>query len=66
MTTSDDLVQVNSAIAAIENGCQEYRIGHRSLKRADLATLYRERGVLQQKLNMENGNNVSVAVFNGR
>lgn len=41
------LNSVNKAIAAIEGGAQEYRLGARSLRRGDLATLYAERRRLE-------------------
>ena len=37
------LMSINQAIAAIESGAQEYKIGSRSVKRADLGILYAER-----------------------
>jgi len=43
MTIQDQLEQINEAIKAIETGAQEYRIGSRQLKRADLSVLYAER-----------------------
>lgn len=45
MTISELKVRQNSlllAINKIENGAQEYRIGTRTVQRADLATLYEE------------------------
>jgi hypothetical protein len=60
------LDQINKAIAAIENGAQEYSIGSRRLKRPDLSLLYRERRLLQQQFAEENGGGVSVAVFDRR
>ena len=43
------LERVQAAIAAIESGAQEYRIGGRLLRRADLVVLYqRERDLKQQ------------------
>lgn len=43
MTIQEQLDQINSAIKAIECGAQEYRIGSRQLRRADLSVLYAER-----------------------
>lgn len=50
MTISEQLDQINAAIGAIENGAQEYRIGNRTLRRADVSQLYRERRQLAQEL----------------
>lgn len=43
------LQSINAAIAAIEQGAQEYRIGTRTVRRADLATLYAERVRLERQ-----------------
>ena len=54
------------AIESIENGAQEYRLGTRSVKKADLATLYKERDRLEEEIErLENGT-VAVAVFTKR
>lgn len=66
MTTQEQLEQINPAIAAIEKGAQEYNIGSRRLRRADLSVLYQERRMLQRQLFEENGGGVSVAVFDRR
>lgn len=66
MTTQEQLDQINAAIAAIEKGAQEYSIGSRRLRRADLAVLYQERRTLQRQLFEESGGGVSVAVFDRR
>lgn len=50
-----DLDSINRAIAAIEQGAQEYRIGTRTVRRADLSTLYGERIRLQQCVESRNG-----------
>jgi len=42
----EELKQVNSAISAILSGAQGYRIGSRSLQRADLAILYKRKDSL--------------------
>lgn len=41
------LTDINKAIAVIESGGQEYKIGSRSVKRADLSTLYAQRTRLE-------------------
>lgn len=71
MTTQEELQQVNNAIAAIEIGGQEYQIGSRRLKRADLALLYKRQKELKSQVEAENSDglvlaNTSVAVFDRR
>lgn len=39
-----------TAINKIENGAQEYRIGQRTVRRADLETLYREWHLLNAEI----------------
>ena len=39
-TYQTQLERVQKAIAAIEEGAQEYRVGGRFVKKGDLATLY--------------------------
>ena len=43
----EQLASVNDAIKAIEGGAQEYKIGTRSVRRGELATLYAERRRLE-------------------
>ncbi len=66
MTTQEQLIQINNAISAIENGAQEYRIGNRSLRRPDLSILYKERRQLQQQLMQETTGDTFVAIFDRR
>ena len=42
-----ELIEVDAAITAILSGAQSYRIGTRSLNRADLATLYKRKDMLK-------------------
>jgi hypothetical protein len=42
-----ELNQIDSAISAILSGAQSYSIGTRSLTRADLATLYKRKDMLE-------------------
>jgi len=42
-----ELKQIDSAIEAILGGAQSYRVGTRSLIRADLATLYKRKDTLE-------------------
>ena len=53
MTMLEQKTQLDEAISAIELGAQEYRIGTRMVRRADLATLYAERRRLEQQLARE-------------
>lgn len=68
----EKLEQVEKAISAIELAGQEYRIGSRTLRRADLATLYAQRKSLMAEAAEEDEKNgggfyrTSVAVFEGR
>lgn len=48
-TYQEQLNEVNAAISAIRNGAQEYQIGQRKLRRADLAVLIRDRDDLERK-----------------
>ncbi len=71
MSILEQLQQVNNAIAAIEIGGQEYQIGSRRLKRADLSLLYQRQKELQGQLEAEKSDgfglaNTSVAVFDRR
>lgn len=66
VTNSEQLEQINKAISAIENGAQEYNIGSKHIKRADLNVLYQERRRIQQQLDNENGYGTFVAAFDRR
>lgn len=62
------LESINQAILAIETGAQEYRIGNRLARRGDLATLYKERTALENKIDRlaaaeRNGGTTYVANF---
>lgn len=63
---NERLEQINIAISAIENGAQEYRIGSRTVKKADLSILYSERERLELLEERRNNGTVSVAVFDKR
>lgn len=54
---------VCKAIEAIENGVQEYRIGSRTVKRADLSVLYRERGRLEDMIESQEAYGTTKAVL---
>lgn len=71
MNIQEQLRQVNEAIAAIEKGGQEYQIGNRRLRRADLSLLYQRQKELQSQLEAERYDsihlsNTSVAIFDRR
>ena len=70
-STEEKLKSIQKAIDAIENGAQEYRIGSRMVKRAELKTLYDERQRLENKLQQEINNQyggcgITVATFDTR
>ena len=69
-TLAQRLLEVDTAIHAILLGGQSYKLGTRSLTRADLALLRQMRDDLEAQLQTEeNGNllgGVVVAVFEGR
>lgn len=63
-TLQEQLDQINLAISKIESGAQEYHIGSRSVRRADLRTLYEERRRLKQEIAMqENSGGMYAAEF---
>lgn len=70
VTTRDMLDSINAAIMAITVGGQSYKIGSRSLTRADLKQLYSMRNDLTAELAAENSTGLLddcyVAVFDGR
>lgn len=69
-TTQGLLDTVNSAIVAITVGGQSYKIGSRSLTRADLKQLYSMRNDLRAELAAESSGSLLddcyVAMFSGR
>lgn len=66
ITTQEQLDQINMAIAVIEAGAQEYKVGNMTVKQANLADLYKERRILQQQLNEDDGGGTYVAQFDRR
>lgn len=64
-TLQNRLISIDEAIEKIEAGAQEYRIGSRTLRRADLSVLYKERRQLQYELTLaqQRGGGMSVATF---
>lgn len=69
-TTQEMFDQVNAAIMAIAVGGQSYKIGSRSLTRADLKQLYAMKNDLAAQLASENSSGLLddcyVAVFDSR
>ena len=69
-TTGEMLEAVNNAIMAIAVGGQSYKIGSRSLTRADLGQLYNIKNDLTAQLAAEKSGNLLddcyVGVFSGR
>ena len=67
MTNSRErLALIDKAIATIESGAQEYRIGTLHIVRGDLGRLYAERRNLISEIANEEGGWSYVAVFDGR
>ena len=71
MTTSEQLTEVNTAINKILNGGQSYKIGSRSMTRADLSALFAMKKELESAINAESdggglGRGVAVGIFDGR
>ena len=70
MTAAEEnLIEVNTAISKILIGGQEYKIGTRSLTRADLGTLLEMQKDLQAQIANQDSHlmdNTYLAVFEGR
>ena len=70
ISTEEMLQQINAAIVAITVGGQSYKIGSRSLTRADLKQLNDMKKELTAQLAAENSgpflNDCYVAMFDGR
>lgn len=70
LTAAELLVQVNNAITAVLAGGQSYKIGSRSLTRADLAMLKSLREELEAQTRSDSAgallDRTFVAVFDGR
>lgn len=69
-TPQELLDAVNNAIIAVSVGGQSYRIGSRSLTRADLSQLYKMRNDLTAQVAAQNNSplldDCYVAIFDGR
>ncbi len=69
LSPSDMLKEVNKAMTTVLVGGQSYKIGSRSLTRADLGMLRELRKELQAQVNDQNGSlmdNTYVSIFGGR
>ena len=69
LSPSDMLKEVNKAMTTVLVGGQSYKIGSRSLTRADLGMLRELRNELQAQVNDQNSNlldNTYVSIFGGR
>lgn len=70
VTTKEMLNGINAAIMAVTVGGQSYKIGSRSLTRADLKQLYAMKNDLTAQMAAENSSGLFddcyVAVFDGR
>lgn len=69
LTAEEKLIEVNTAISNILVGGQAYKIGSRSLTRADLNTLLDMQRDLQAQIsNQDSGlmDNTYLAIFEGR
>lgn len=70
LTAQEMLDAVNKAIIAIAVGGQSYKIGSRSLTRADLKQLYSMKNDLMAQVASENSGNLLddcyVGIFSGR
>ena len=69
LSPNDMLKEVNKAMTTVLVGGQSYKIGSRSLTRADIGMLRELRNELQAQVNDKNGSlldNTYVAIFGGR
>lgn len=64
---NDRLESLNEAITAIELGAQSYKIGTRTIQKADLNTLYAERNRVETIIRSgDNNDNCYAVAFGGR
>lgn len=67
MNAVEQLNEVNKAITSVVGGAQEYWIGSKHVRRADLAALLKERERLEAQVGDEAGSGgVTVAFFDRR
>lgn len=68
--TKKQLAEINEAITKILAGGQSYKVGNRSLTRADLSTLYQMKKELENNASEDNsgglGRSVAVSFFDKR
>lgn len=64
-TYTEQLEEVQAAISAIESGAQEYQIGTRKLRRADINFLYKREEQLRAAVERETGGDFTLARWNG-
>lgn len=60
-TLENQLERVQKAIAAIEEGAQEYQIDNRKISKADLSTLYKRETALKNEIARQNGDTILYA-----
>lgn len=66
MDLQEQLTQINNAIAAIENGSQEYSINGRRYVRPDLGKLYSERKAISSQIAESQNNGIGLNTFVAR
>ena len=62
----NELASVNAAIRAIREGAQEYRLMNRTVRKAEYATLLKERAALERRLSVLTGECLSYGGWPGR
>ena len=60
-TLENQLERVQAAIAAIEEGAQDYQIDNRKVSHADLATLYKREAALKNEIARQSGDTILYA-----
>lgn len=62
----EELASVNAAIRAIREGAQEYKVMNRTVRKAEYATLLKERTALERRLSVLTGECLSYGGWPGR
>lgn len=62
----EELASVNAAIRAIREGAQEYKVMNRTVRKAEYATLLKERAALEHRLSVLTGECLSYGGWLGR
>jgi|GEM_PF-6014884 len=62
----EELASVNAAIKAIREGAQEYKVMNRTVRKAEYATLLKERAALERRLAAISGECLSYGGWPGR